>query len=375
MITPPSMRFIKKLPARWRLNWLQAVCSMSLPGVCVVALAGCTPTGPRALLEGKRQLEARQYSKAIEKLKLATSLLPTNAQAWNYLGVASHYAGQAAEAEQAYQRALALNHDLFEARYNLGCLLLEQNKTNAAKNELTAFTLRRANSIEGLLKLGVAQLRCREFVAAEKSFNEVVRLNPNSAQALNGLGLARLGRTRAGEAAQFFNRALKEQPSFRPALLNLAIVAQQHLKNAPLALQKYREYLALKPAPENAEAVRKVVLQLEQELSPPPRASLTNSAPVVGTNSSLAKHQASLAPPPPPPKADTGSLTKTIASPPPAAQIQSQAVEVVNLKEEPVLQPVKDLPPVTPEPEPEVPPSCDSDPDHSLHGHAPRETG
>ena len=53
-----------------------------------------------------------------------------------------------------------------------------------------------------------------------------------------------------------------------PALLNLAIVSQQYLRDRRLALQKYQEYLALKPAPPNAEAVSVVVRQLDQELNP-----------------------------------------------------------------------------------------------------------
>src|SRR5439155_6573129 len=61
----------------------------------VVLLSGCTPPGPRALLEGKRLIEQGKYSKAVEKLKSATSLIATNGQAWNYLGLACHYAGQA----------------------------------------------------------------------------------------------------------------------------------------------------------------------------------------------------------------------------------------------------------------------------------------
>src|SRR6266446_9762262 len=102
-------------------------------------VAGCTPAGPRALLQGKRLLERGKYSPAVAKLTTATVLLATNAQAWNYLGLAYHHAGQAAEAQKAYQRALALNHDLTEAHYNLGCLLLEQNKADAAKTEFTAY--------------------------------------------------------------------------------------------------------------------------------------------------------------------------------------------------------------------------------------------
>ena len=55
---------------------------------------------------------------------------------------------------------------------------------------------------EGFLKLGAVQLRTREPSAAEKSFNEALRLSPQNPEALNGLGLARLLRGRASEAAQ-----------------------------------------------------------------------------------------------------------------------------------------------------------------------------
>ena len=37
---------------------------------------------------------------------VGVSLLATNAQAWNYLGLACHHAGQAPEAEKAYQRLI-----------------------------------------------------------------------------------------------------------------------------------------------------------------------------------------------------------------------------------------------------------------------------
>jgi len=243
----------------------------------VALLAGCTPSGPRALFAGKRLLDEGEYPQAIEKLKTATSLLGgTNALAWNYLGLAYHHANEAAEAERAYQRALALDHDLNEARYNLGCLWLEQNRLEAAKAEFTACTLRRPNVIEGFLKLGSVQLRTHEAGAAEKSYSDALRLNAHSPEALNGLGLARLERGRADEAAQCFEDALKQQPDYPPALLNLAIVSQQYLKDRQLALEKYRQYLALKPPPANAEALMATVQQLEMELNPPTRTTATN---------------------------------------------------------------------------------------------------
>src|SRR6266581_847584 len=239
-----------------------ATCALSRCGLAVAVVfaglvAGCTPPGPRALLDGKKLIERGRYSQAVEKLNSATTLLATNAQAWNYLGLACHYAGRPDEAERSYKRALALNHDLTEAHYNLACLLLAQNKpekTEAAKTELLAYTLRRGNSAEGLLKLGLAQLRSRELLGAEKSFNDALRLSPQNPAALNGLGLVRLQRGRADEAAKYFRAALKQQPDYRPALLNLAIVSHQYLNDYPVALQKYRQYAGLKPPPEGAQA-------------------------------------------------------------------------------------------------------------------------
>src|SRR2546425_240145 len=91
--------------------------------------------------------------------------------------------------------------------------------------------LRRGNSAEGLLKLGLAQLRSRELVGAEKSFTDALRLNPQSPEGLNGLGLVRVQRGHPDEAAKLFRSALKAQPDYRPALLNLAIISDEYLKD------------------------------------------------------------------------------------------------------------------------------------------------
>ena len=251
-------------------EWVQFLLAM----VAVAILAGCGEPGPRALLDGKRLLEAGKIEPAIEKLESATALLHTNAQAFNYLGLACHQSGQTVRAEKAYQQALKLDHDLVIVHYNLGCLLLEQkwrDKLELARNELTAFTLHQGNSADGWLKLGTAQLRLGELGAAEKSFSETLRLSPQNPEALNDLGVILLQRNRPNDAAAYFNAAVRQQPDYAPALLNLAVVSQTYLNNRPLALQKYREYLALKPQPANWEAIDANARQLERELAPPAR--------------------------------------------------------------------------------------------------------
>jgi tetratricopeptide (TPR) repeat protein len=232
-----------------------------------IFLAGCGPPGPRALLKGEKLLRNGNYPGAVAALKTATSLLSTNAQAWNYLGVAYQHAGQPIDAALAYQRALTLDRDLVEAHYNLGCLWLEQNKPDVAKTEFTAYVLRRSKDPEGWTKFGMAQLRLRDLPGAEKSFSTALAIDANAAGALNGLGLAQMQRGRPRDASQYFAAAKRVQPDYAPALLNLATVARQNLHDNALALQNYRAYLALTPHRADWEQVNAIADNLEQAMN------------------------------------------------------------------------------------------------------------
>jgi tetratricopeptide (TPR) repeat protein len=313
----------------------------------LLVATGCTPAGPKALVQGEKLIDKGKYAQAIEKLKIATTLIPTNAQAWNYLGLAYHHAGQPGEAEKTYRRALLVNHDLSEAHYNLGCLYLDQKKNDAAKTEFIAYTLRRANSLDALLKLGAAQLRINEITPAEKTFQDALRLSPQNPEALNGLGCVRAHqRGRANEAVGYFGAALKARTNYPPALLNLAIVAHQQSSDKRFALQKYREYISLKPPPDNVQAVKAVALQLEQELNRPPPSATTPRVEVttnfVNRRSGPTNFVPAQKSDPPPRPATNNPRSAAVAQP------TSQNIEVVRLSPEPIVRPAQDVsPPAT----------------------------
>jgi tetratricopeptide (TPR) repeat protein len=246
-------------------------------------LASCTPPGPRALLKGKELLERGDYPGAVEALKEATTLLSTNAQAWNYLGLACHHAGQAAAAADAYQKALTLDFDLAEVHYNLGCLWLDQNRLDQAKTELTAYTALRKNAVEGWLRLGEVHLRSvrsdlrgykpaqptvrlPDLAAAEKCFNEALRVQSTNPEALNDLGIVELCRDHPRNAVQDFRKALSQQQDYTPALLNLAVVSQLYLNDPQTALESYRACLASADRPADATSCETMVHELESQL-------------------------------------------------------------------------------------------------------------
>jgi tetratricopeptide (TPR) repeat protein len=227
------------------------------------ALAGCDPAGNRALLKGKQLLDEGNYSDAADEFKAATEDLATNAEAWNYLGVAEQHTGQYDDAAKAYQRALELDRDLMEAHFNLGCLWMQEDKPDKAVSEFTAFTLRKVNQPDGWLKLGLAQLRTRDLIPAEKSFSTALYWSPNNAEALNGLGMARMERGRPEEAQKFFQAAVQNHPDFGPAILNLATVEHEYLHDDRQALHDYLAYLSLNPRPANSDDVNAIVNSLE----------------------------------------------------------------------------------------------------------------
>lgn len=274
--------------------------------VLAVGLCGCSPTGPGALLKGKKYLDRGDYAAAVAELQTATTLLATNAAAWNYYGVALQGTGQADDAVNAYQRALELDRDLLEARLNLGTLFLQQNKPADAKAEFTAYTLRRPNDPDGWLKLGSAQLRLEQTVPAERSFSAVLSLKTDEAEAYNGLGLARIQRNRPADAAQFFSAALRLRPDFAAALLNLATVYDQYLHDKKSALQYYRAYLALTPKPADWDQVNALVNNLEQS------AAIATTAPAPVTTPAPAARPAEPAPAPTVAVAETRSQPRPV---------------------------------------------------------------
>ena len=150
---------------------IRVPCGLILFLLLAVFLTGCTPPGPRALLKGKKLLDRGDYAAAVEQLKTATALLPSNAPAWNYLGVAlpaRRAAGGRGGGVSTRARARPRpGGGALQSRLHSGW---SRTSPTRPVTEFTAYTLRRRNEPEGWLKLGSAQLHAQRFSGGGKKF-------------------------------------------------------------------------------------------------------------------------------------------------------------------------------------------------------------
>jgi tetratricopeptide (TPR) repeat protein len=350
----------------------------ALLALCATLLlvAGCGPSGPRSVLKGERLIQEKKYPQAVEQLQQAIRLIPTNAQAWNHLGLALHHNKQPKEALKAYRQALALDRKLNVVHYNIGCLLLEQNDPAGAIDPLTSYTYLQPRSASGWLKLGTAQLRARKFDAAEISFKRTLELEPKNTEAANNLGVAQANRKRPFEALASFNQALRHNSHHSAALLNSSLVTYQQLNNPAIALQKARQYMALKPPAAQVAALTPFVNRLETDLNPPkPAVAATPIAPVRSATNAVVPTNpparveiavtnnvprtnpmvAAIPKPVPPPAASNAPIGRGVAAaPPPTNKTETVAalvhsvprktdVEVTRLTDDFIVTPAQDV--------------------------------
>jgi tetratricopeptide (TPR) repeat protein len=259
----------------------------------LLGVAGCRPHGLDALRRGDELLRAGKPAEAIPLLERAVTDLPSDARAWNHLGLAYHHAGRGTDALKAYLRALEKDRNLFDAWFNLGALSYEQGNWLEAERSLRTHLgveANRTNAVAWRL-LGLAQFATRQWDVAERSLGNATKFAPRDAEAWNGLGLIQVARNRPRDAQRTFTQVTQMAPEFGPGRLNLAIVTHQQLNDRRGALTHYRAYAALKPTPADAPQVETLIRQLEQALQPPPATNVlvqaaapTNSLVRLATN-------------------------------------------------------------------------------------------
>lgn len=246
--------------------------------LCFLGFTGCAPPGPAALLKGESLLNRGEFPTAIRKLRQATELLAEDPRSWNLLAVAYHRSGKAKEAEQAYLKSLNLDSDFAVARYNLGCLLLENGKFAEAEEQFQHGGNGANENPMIWVKRGTAQLGAGKWEEAQASYEMALKQDSALPEAWNGLGLIHAKRNQPQKAWNSFSNAIMQDEKYAPAFLNQAVIAQRQAmqsqasdkrQNLSLAQSKYRRFLHWAPTSTFYSSVEELTKGIEKTLRAP----------------------------------------------------------------------------------------------------------
>ncbi len=224
---------------------------------------------------------------------------PDNAYYHYNLGVVLGNEGRPADAQQCYEKALALMPELSQARNNLismqieqslfdaaeascrqaslahpgdpvfldrlGALLLHQSRLDEAESCYKASLERQAQSFDALFGLAKVEAAQGRHAQAEATLYKAIRLKPESAEAQCDLASALYRQNRYGDALPAYLRAIQLNPGLAPAHDGAGSVLQ--LQGQLLAAeQHYRRALALQPA--SVTAHNNLGLLLKEQCKP-----------------------------------------------------------------------------------------------------------
>jgi len=161
---------------------------------------------------------------------------PRHFDAKHLLGVVAYQQGEHEQAVKLIREALLLSPRVASAHNNLGSVLLALGHHEEAKASFNKALALEPGYIEARYNLGNALFAMRELEPAVEVFTAVTHAKPEHFEAWNNLGNALLDLNRPQEALLALNQAVQVNPLYDVALFNRG--------NARFALGEYRSALA-----------------------------------------------------------------------------------------------------------------------------------
>jgi tetratricopeptide (TPR) repeat protein len=199
---------------------------------------------------------------------------PTDAEAYNNLGVALAKLGKRDEAIACYRKALEIEPDYAYAQRNLGENLYQQGKLDEALLHCRKAVESDPDYRDAHFSLGNVLFLQGHYAEAVLCYRKALAIDPAYADAHGNLGFALEKQGKPAEAIAQYEKALELNPSQADAHENLSRVLYERGKVAE-ALAHWREVLRVRPE-------RRLVLDAAAwVLATSPDASLRNGAEAV----------------------------------------------------------------------------------------------
>jgi Tfp pilus assembly protein PilF len=233
-----------------------------------------TLTGPASFADGEAAYHAKKYGEAVAIFERYTVQRPKNPWGHYMLGLSAWKSGDLAKAEQAFERALAIDPHHVKSLVNESRVFIEQKKHDEAIDRLTRAEAIEPDSVQVLRLLGRtyhAQGRTDDAMA---TYRRAIEVNELDVWSMNNLGLLLLETKRAEEAVPLFEKAVERRSDVAAFHNNLGM-ALEHCGRFLAAATSYKEALASDPGYAKA---KKNLARVEAVTATEPEADATTAS-------------------------------------------------------------------------------------------------
>jgi arylsulfatase A-like enzyme/Flp pilus assembly protein TadD len=190
--------------------------------------------------------EQKQPLPALENLKKAIQVDPTDEDAYQSLALTYKELRDYPEALKAQEASIAINPDRSDAQGLLGMLLIETGRFKEAEKQFVKVLKLDPNNAIAWNNYGNALRELGKLDEAKKAFSESIRLSPNYAYPLNGLATVLIRQNKTREAIPYLEKAIELDETFVEVYLNLGI-AYHTLGDTAKARTLYKIFLKISP--------------------------------------------------------------------------------------------------------------------------------
>ena len=205
-----------------------------------------------------------KYTEAIETWQKALSLVPDDAEIYNFMGVAQHKRGKIMSAAEEFKKAISLKEDYYQAYNNLGYMqFLLNDYESALENFIHAIqinpdyepAIRNKKLTEKVIQ---GKLSKQVFDMAEKAskdidyedqikkYKDVLKIDSTYAKAHNNIAVAYFYEDKLDSAYYHLEKAIKFEKNYPEAINNLGYLYKND-GQYDIAIKLFLKALTLKP--------------------------------------------------------------------------------------------------------------------------------